>query len=106
MSRQSRPGFGWILEQFTKAEIELIAGEGNIRSRMRLAAPYIYSFNPDGIPDSKLRGKVVKLCSDMQGDFPNFTEALRSRRMTTLSKLALRMWDLSAQLHALDLQSE
>ena len=101
MSRKTGPGINWIGEQFTKAVKDLVSREGDIRSRMRFAVPWIYSFDPDAISDDQVRKKIISFRKSLEGKYPTCKQAIESRRFETLSKLALQIWSLSAEIHDL-----
>ena len=101
MESTTGPSIYWISEQFTKAVKELVTREGHIRSRMRFAVPWIYGFHPDSIHDERFRKKVISFRNDLEGKYPSYKEAINSRRFETLSKFALRIWSLDAEIHEL-----
>ena len=101
MTEKVKPSITWISEQFTKSEKVLVSGEGDIRSRMYFAVPWIYWFDPGAIPDEQLRKKIVIFRQDLEGKYASFTEAIKARRFSTLSKLAVRISNLNDEVHGL-----
>lgn len=101
MKAPIRPGLGWISEQFRKAEEQLISGQGDIRSRMRSAVPYVYGVDPGSIPDLKLRRKFISFQIQLEHNYPSYKEAINARKFATLSKQAIELWNLGGEIRAL-----
>ena len=97
------PGIGWISEQFRKAEEQLISGQGDIRSRMRLAVPHIFAIDPGSIPDSRLRKKFINFLLKVEHNYPTYKEAINARRFAILSTQALELWNLGGEISALSI---
>ena len=101
MKKKPGPSISWISEQFTKAEEQLVSGIGDIRSRMRAAVQCISGFHPDDIPDERVRRRAESFLKDLRGTYPTYKQAIEARRFATLSRLAIRFWNLIGEIREL-----